>query len=742
MKYQVGFRNHHFLLKGEDGSEVSIAPISGEFHYWRNIVEYWDAILDNIQNKLELKYIQSYIAWEYHETSPNQFDFTGQTTPNRNLDLFLNKCQERGLYVGVRPGPWIYSEMPGGGIPQRWSQKKMTRLDAEFAKEAEIWVKAVSTFLKPHLVTSGGCIISVQVDNEVAGLKEEMMIMGGDPDDFGTYAYWMKHIRWNGNLDGANHAYDTEWEDWDDAEPILSPRTPQEVEHFRDSHAFYEWVQTAWIKRVAQWYHEAGIDVPLYLNTTGQPFPQNPELLGIHSRFVSEPTKIADNIDLIGSDHYPLPLEIDPDHADVIEVGKSGGFAYYDLLGIIFNGKYGAAVSPIAWIAEFRSGGYMASLWESAAARFDQPSYYRYYGLIALLGNFHGWNWYMLVDRDRALVSPMSSDGRLWDHIGQVFRELVHGIHSTDWPAFEPLNPIGLHWHRSQMATYSKTMPTDQTFSIAQKTPFTDVLKALFFGSMGWNLVETRHPFSPETNPVVIYAGWDDLPEKESQDLRNYAEAGGLLIFHGAIPSRVINAEGEHNNPVFEDLPRPNGICRVENNYSLNIPMLGGTVDLSRENYDNSLQVVLGKTRAMATFSIPDPSKDANIKWILAHGMRVGYIIPIGKGHIVVLGFDLHEGIIGDVLRHWDVPIHLKIDNAKVIGSVYAKDTTLAVPYINYGNETVETKFHFSCDASKIYLVRWEFDQTEKTYSGKELAGLSIKVKPKNGDLLTITPKN
>lgn len=55
-----------------------------------------------------------YIMWNYHETSPNVFDFT---TENKNLALFLQIAQEENMYVLIRPGPYICGEWDFGGLP-------------------------------------------------------------------------------------------------------------------------------------------------------------------------------------------------------------------------------------------------------------------------------------------------------------------------------------------------------------------------------------------------------------------------------------------------------------------------------------------------------------------------------------------------------------------------------------------------------------------------------------------------
>lgn len=739
MPYRVQFHDRHFRLVDPDGAapRVDILPVSGEVHYWRNICEYWPRILDNVQDALGLSYLQSYVSWEYHETAPNEYDFTGQTAPNRDLDGFLTMCEDRGLWVGIRPGPWIYSELDWGGLPERWGTRSpLARLDPEFLVEAEQWVTGVARALVPHLVTRGGCVICCQVDNEVSGLKGEWAVVGGAPDQFGTFAYFMKHVHWQGDLAAANRAYGTAWADWTDAEPMVSPRTPPEVVQFRDSARFFEWVQTAYVNKVAGWYKAAGIDVPLYVNTTGQPFPLDPARLGIDSPETT--TRNAGvGVDLIGADHYPLPLEIDPAHAEVKEVGKSGGFAYYDLLGIVFNGHYGAAVSPVNWIAEFRSGGYMAQLWESASARWQDPSYYRYYALVALLGNFAGWNWYMLVDRDRFHCAPMATDGRLWPHIGKVFGALVRGLHAADWPRFQPKDPVGLYWDRTQALTYARTTPFDPEFSLAQTNPLTVAVKNLFFGSASWTLVDSRHPPTPARTPCLIYAGWDDLGLVQTRQLRDYVEAGGLLVFQGPIPARDLTEDGEQPNDVFADLPRPTGYLRVAGNYSVTIPVLAGETTGSPRSPRSPLAVSLGPSPALATYPKPP-----GVQPLRAHGMTVGYLKALGKGHVAVPGFDLHEGILSRVLAHWGVPRHVEIRGNKVIGAAFGDGPDLAVPYLNFGSSVETTTFRFpTLDPAGSYRVARHFDATSEVVPGEDLRALRLEVKPKSGDLLTVSPE-
>ena len=47
-----------------------------------------------------------YVPWNYHEPSPNRYDFGG----DRDLDHFLQLAHDLGLLVILRPGPYICGE--------------------------------------------------------------------------------------------------------------------------------------------------------------------------------------------------------------------------------------------------------------------------------------------------------------------------------------------------------------------------------------------------------------------------------------------------------------------------------------------------------------------------------------------------------------------------------------------------------------------------------------------------------
>ncbi|RLI71199.1 MAG: hypothetical protein DRP02_05475 [Candidatus Gerdarchaeota archaeon] len=104
--------NGRFQLNGK---EVFLR--SGEYHYFRVDPESWEGDLKLLKKEGKINVISTYVPWIFHEIYENFFDFTGETNPRRDLRKFLDICRKVGLPVIFRPGPFIYSEYPGFGIP-------------------------------------------------------------------------------------------------------------------------------------------------------------------------------------------------------------------------------------------------------------------------------------------------------------------------------------------------------------------------------------------------------------------------------------------------------------------------------------------------------------------------------------------------------------------------------------------------------------------------------------------------
>ena len=148
-----------FLLDGKP-----FRVISGEMHYPRIPREYWHARL-KMARAMGLNAITTYVFWNEHEPTPGVYDFTG----NNDVAEFIREAQQEGLWVILRPGPYVCAEWEFGGYPA-WLLKDPTTVvrsqDSRFLDPATRWLKRLGDELAPLQVGNGGPIVLVQVENE------------------------------------------------------------------------------------------------------------------------------------------------------------------------------------------------------------------------------------------------------------------------------------------------------------------------------------------------------------------------------------------------------------------------------------------------------------------------------------------------------------------------------------------------------------------------------------------------
>ncbi|MFA7228545.1 MAG: beta-galactosidase, partial [Melioribacteraceae bacterium] len=102
----------------------------------------------------------------YHESSPGKFDFK---TGNKEIARFIKIAYEEGMWVLLRPGPYVCAEWDFGGLPPyllKISDIKVRCMDPRYMKAVEGYINALSKVVKPLLVTRGGPILMVQIENE------------------------------------------------------------------------------------------------------------------------------------------------------------------------------------------------------------------------------------------------------------------------------------------------------------------------------------------------------------------------------------------------------------------------------------------------------------------------------------------------------------------------------------------------------------------------------------------------
>lgn len=161
-RHTIGFDKYSMLI---DGRRVVLW--SGEVHPFRlPSPSLWRDVLQKLRAH-GYNAISIYVSWNYHSPAPGKYDFTGV----RDLDLFLRMAAETGLYVILRPGPYINAEVDAGGFPGWLTATKGTARtsDPTYLKHVDEWLTVVDRIVARHLYSDGGgTVVLYQLENEYA----------------------------------------------------------------------------------------------------------------------------------------------------------------------------------------------------------------------------------------------------------------------------------------------------------------------------------------------------------------------------------------------------------------------------------------------------------------------------------------------------------------------------------------------------------------------------------------------
>lgn len=154
-----------FLLNGKP-----FVVKAAELHYPRIPHPYWEHRI-KMCKALGMNTVCLYVFWNIHEQQEGRFDFTG----NNDVAEFCRLAQRNGLYVIVRPGPYVCAEWEMGGLPWWLLKKKDIRLrepDPYFMERVKLFERKVGEQLASLTIQNGGPIIMVQVENEYGSYGE------------------------------------------------------------------------------------------------------------------------------------------------------------------------------------------------------------------------------------------------------------------------------------------------------------------------------------------------------------------------------------------------------------------------------------------------------------------------------------------------------------------------------------------------------------------------------------------
>lgn len=305
--------------------------ISGEIHYFRLDPTLWEKHL-TLLKKSGADTTSTYIPWGWHEYEENTFDFTGKTTPARNLVKYIELCKKVGLQLIVKPGPYILAEYHLQGLPEwlvsRCSKNAfaldehgevigrdlMSYLSDEFLKYVFHWYDNIMPIIEKYQESNGGPIVMMQVCNEVGVFQWLSGKIDYNESVTNLFKLFLKEKY--SSIDKLNATYGTTYSSF---ETLCTPKgiITNRAEYclYYDFHLFYRHYYALYLDTLSKKIKSFGITVQLTHNIPGWIYgnaSELPMLITTYEEIMRTNPEIV-----FGLDHIPEFVSFRNAHSDL-----------------------------------------------------------------------------------------------------------------------------------------------------------------------------------------------------------------------------------------------------------------------------------------------------------------------------------------------------------------------------------------------------------------------------------------
>ncbi|HBN07524.1 MAG TPA: hypothetical protein DD435_02380 [Cyanobacteria bacterium UBA8530] len=262
---ELRIEGDRFLL---DGAQNLV--FGGEFQYFRIPPALWKPGILTLQ-KAGVNLLSSYVPWICHEPEEGRFDF-------QELDSFLALCRSLGMPLLLKPGPYIYAEYQGFGIPH-WLRslhpelRMLVRGEADYPEIALNHpgfihlVRRWFLHLWPHLRDCES-LVAIQLDNET-GLPQYgsgPFLYDSNPDTLERFQVFLE--KKYQSIARLNEKWDS---DYPSFEVVRYPDGPVPVPLLSDSFLFSEDYLAAYLSKLRDIWRELGYEGFLFSNELAMP---------------------------------------------------------------------------------------------------------------------------------------------------------------------------------------------------------------------------------------------------------------------------------------------------------------------------------------------------------------------------------------------------------------------------------------------------------------------------------------
>ena len=536
---QPSLKLEGFSVKAE-GEEFPL--YSGSVDYWRIPAEKWDDVLERIIG-IGFRIISVAIPWNVHEIASDLFDF-GTTDSQRNIEGFLTLCQEKGLYVIVRPGPCIDGELNYFGFPKRVLYKpEIQALSAygtrviipatpnpfplpsyaseQFYDEVSKFFDMICPIIARYLAP-GGPIIAIQIDNDMP----RIFMNGPFGADYSLHAIRWYHEFLTGkypSINSLNRAYRTRYGEFTEVEPprALATTEKEALPRYLDWMEFQEYYVGLALSVIASLLWSRGVRGILTSHSTRASLPSLPLNVGRTER-----------------------------ELDIQGVGLYLGQEQYDL--IRRSALYLSTVSRLPYLSECGMGTWP---WGPGLKFEDQ----QFALLVAMMYGFRGFNAHMLVERTRWLGSPITDMGVVDDAQTAFLKRILEVLESVEFHnlhrnvsvlllrnfEYERLQGMcsNSNWLTHLLGIPDALLLNNRTFS------YTETIQKAYpalWDAFYWGLTRSKIPFAigdtdmdrPALNrfSAIVVPSFDYMSDELQSKIVDFVERGGTAILGPELP--------------------------------------------------------------------------------------------------------------------------------------------------------------------------------------------------------------
>lgn len=256
--------------------------LGGEFQYFRIKRDQWEGVLSSFK-KAGVNLIAVYVPWIWHELEEGEFDFDGRTHPERDLRGLLYLARRLELPLVIKPGPYIYAEYQGFGIPF-WLRKRypetLMRIPQDrnysevflnhpqFLKLTRAWFEALAPLLLPMIESNE--IVALQLDNET-GMPQYgagPYLTDFNPSSVEQLRGYLRN-RYHDDITALNAAWKSKFTEFDSLLPPAN--APSTRAQLQDLATFVEDTIILYLGNLKRSWEELGVSTHFYLNDVWLP---------------------------------------------------------------------------------------------------------------------------------------------------------------------------------------------------------------------------------------------------------------------------------------------------------------------------------------------------------------------------------------------------------------------------------------------------------------------------------------